>query len=118
MDTTRNMHDHCVKLMYHHVVITMNDGKTYDGIIESVDGNNMSVLVGEDVPDPGDTGGNTRQFDLYGGYGDYDDYGYGRPRRRFRRYRRRRFPFPYVVAVNLLPYLYPYPYPYPSYPYY
>jgi small nuclear ribonucleoprotein (snRNP)-like protein len=111
MDTTRNMHDHCVKLMYHHVVITMNDGKTYDGIIESVDGNNMSVLVGEDVPEQADNGENNRQFDLYGGY---NDYGYGRPRRRFRRYRRRRFPFPYVVAVSLLPYLSPYPY----YPYY
>jgi small nuclear ribonucleoprotein (snRNP)-like protein len=111
MDTTRNMHDHCVKLMYHHVVITINDGKTYDGIIESVDGNNMSVLVGEDVPEQEVNGDNTRQFDLYGGYGDYV---YLRPRRRFRRYRRRRFPFPYVVAVSLLPYLTPYPY----YPYY
>ena len=32
----------------------MTDGSTMDGIIESVDSNNVSVLVGEDVMDQED----------------------------------------------------------------
>lgn len=113
--TTRNLHDQCVKLMYHHVVLTMNDGSQHDGIIEAVDRDNMTVLVGEDLPEGEVNGLATRQ---YGGFGDYDDYGYGygRPRRRFRRFRRRRFPLPYLTAIALLPYVLPTPYPY--YPYY
>jgi hypothetical protein len=102
-DYSRNLHEKCKKYLYHHVLLTMNDGKTYDGIIEDVDGERLTVLVGEDAIDD-DVG--DRQF--YGGYG-----GPGR----FRFFRRQFFPIAALTALALLPYAFPYPYPYP-YPYY
>lgn len=102
----RNLYDKCVSLMYHHVYLTMNDGNSYDGIIEAVDRDHMTVLIGEDVSET-DSAIEQRQY-------AYD--GYGRPRRRFRRFRRRRLPLTYVTAIALLPYYLPLPVSY--YPYY
>ena len=33
-----------MKLMYYHVVLTMEDGSKFDGIIEDVDGETITVL--------------------------------------------------------------------------
>ncbi|WP_338788837.1 small nuclear ribonucleoprotein [Metabacillus sp. FJAT-53654] len=111
-DFTRNIHGKCKSYMYHHVVLTMQDGSSFDGIIEGVDDNGVSVLVGEDAMEQ-----ERDDFEdqRYGGYG-----GYGGPRRRFRRFRRQFFPIAALAALSLLPYAYPYPYPYypPYYPYY
>ncbi|MFD1040441.1 small nuclear ribonucleoprotein [Virgibacillus byunsanensis] len=106
---TRNLEDDCRRYMYHHVVLTFSDGSSVDGIIEDVDGNRVTVLVGEDVMEREDNELDDRQF-----------YGYGRPRRRFRRFRRQFLPLAALTALSLLPYA-PYPYYYPPYypyPYY
>jgi hypothetical protein len=102
-DYSRNSHEKCKKYLFHHVLLTMNDGKTYDGIIEEVEGDRLTVLVGEDASDDEV---DDRQF--YGGYGP----------RRFRRFRRQFFPLAALTALALLPYAYPYPYYPPYYPYY
>jgi len=59
----------------------MRDGTMMDGIIENVDPERVTMLMGEDVmeQDGEEQYGQQRQF--------------GRPRRRFRRFRRRHFPF-------------------------
>jgi hypothetical protein len=100
----RHIHEKCKKYLYHHVLLTMNDGKTYDGIIEEVEGDRLTVLVGEDATDDE---AEERQF--YGGY-----WGPGR----FRLFRRRFFPLAALTSLALLPYAYPYPYYPPYYPYY
>lgn len=93
--------------MNYHVIITMKDGSSFDGIILDVGSDNVSILAGEDVMERENDEDN-RQF--YGGY--------YRPRRRFRRFRRRNFPIASLAALALLPYIAPYPYPYyPYYPY-
>ena len=91
---TRNTHEQCIKLMYHHVILSMSDGSSFDGIIEAVDQDNISVLVGEDVMEEGESNQETRQY-----YG-YDGGGYGRPRRRFRRFRRRRLPLAFITSLS------------------
>jgi small nuclear ribonucleoprotein (snRNP)-like protein len=109
MGQTSPMHSQCQRLMYFHVIIKLNDGNTVDGILESVENDQISMLVPEEVMGQEDDGADERQF----GYG----YG-GRPRRRFRRFVRRFLPFAALAALTPYPYYYPYPYyPYP-YPYY
>ncbi|MFG6115670.1 small nuclear ribonucleoprotein [Halobacillus sp. MO56] len=103
---TRNMHEQCKRHMEYHVIISMKDGSSFDGVIVDVGSDNVSVLVGEDVMER-ENEEEARQF--YGGF--------GRPRRRFRRFRRRNFPIASLAALALLPYIAPYPYPYPYYPY-
>ncbi len=93
---TRTLHDECKKHMYYHVAFTMRDGSSFDGIIENVGMDGISVLVGEDVMEQNEN--DNRQY--YGGY--------GRPRRRFRRFRRQFFPFAALAALSLFPYIYPY----------
>ncbi|WP_101842749.1 hypothetical protein [Halobacillus sp. Marseille-P3879] len=114
-EETRNLHDQCKKYSFYHVTLTMRDGSSFDGIIEDVDRDRVSVLVGEDVMEgESEHQGDNRQY--------FD--GYGRPRRRFRRFRRRNFPLGSLAALALLPYVTPYPYypyypqPYYPYPYY
>ncbi len=109
---TRNLQGQCKQYMYHHVVLSMTDGRTFDGIIENVGNDRVTVLVGEDVMERETEG--EEDFRYYGGYG----YGYGRPRRRFRRFRRDVFPLATLAALALLPYAAPYPYYPPYYPYY
>ena len=114
-DFIRNIHGKCKSYMHHHVVLTMQDGSSFDGIIDGVDDNGVSVLVGEDVTEQERDDFDDQRFGGYGGIG-----GYGGPRRRFRRFRRQFFPIATLAALSLLPYVYPYPYPYypPYYPYY
>lgn len=105
----RNLYEKCRKHKYYLVSMTMADGSTMDGIIEDVDRDSVSMLVGEDVMEQ--ESGNVSDYRQYGGY--------ARPRRRFRRFRRRRFPIATIAALALLPYISPYPYyQYPYYPYY
>lgn len=98
----KNLKDECEKLLSYHVILTMTDGNIFDGIIEKVDGDQIVVLVGEDIIDQSETT-DTRQF---GG-------------RRFRRFNRMVFPLVGLAALALVtypyyrPYYYPYYYPYP-----
>ncbi|SFP19587.1 hypothetical protein [Salibacterium halotolerans] len=108
-DEQHTIEEQCRQYMYHDVVVTFRDGSTADGIIESVDNENMQMLVGETMMENSHAGGDSRQF---GG-----GYGYGPQRRRYRRFRRRRFPLGALAALALLPYVTPYPYS-PYYPYY
>lgn len=100
----RPLHDECKKCLYYHVVLTMMDGSIFDGIIEEIDDDQITVLAGEDVMDP-DEENQTNE--------SRQPHGYGRPRRKFRRFRRRRFPLANLVKLSLLPYIAPpffYPY--------
>ncbi|MCE5222111.1 MAG: hypothetical protein LLF98_12900 [Clostridium sp.] len=108
----RTVHDKCKNYLYYHIILTMTDGSKFDGIIDNVDIDNMTMLVGEDVMEK-ETENQPDQQRQYNGY--------NRPRRRFRRFRRETFPLASLAALSLLPYPYiaqpPYPY-YPYYPYY
>ncbi|WP_291578493.1 hypothetical protein [Clostridium sp. UBA6640] len=91
---SQSLRDRCRMLLGFHVIITMADGSMFDGIIDDVDMDGFTMLVGEDMmeddPDP-----------------DPDQYRQFRPRRgrrRFRRFRRRRFPFASIAALSLLPF--------------
>lgn len=101
------LHDKCKRLISFHVIITMADGSTIDGIIEDVDRERVVVLVGEDVMEAEDENEPNPQRQFHGG---------GRPRRRFRRFRRRGFPLGNVAALALLGYPFfapPFPFYYP-----
>lgn len=107
IDYNNNMRDlqsKFKKYMYYNVTLIMADGCLFDGMLENVDQDRITMLVGEDVME---------QDDEY----TYDEnrqpgnVGFNRrPRRRFRRFRRRFFPFANVVALELLPYIPPHPY--------
>ena len=104
---SRAVDDVCKKYLNYHIILTMTDGSKLDGIIENVDTDSITMLVGEDVMEKEneDQSDNQRQY-----------HDYGRPRRRFRRFRRRSFPFNRLAEIALLPYIAP-PY-YPYYPFY
>lgn len=106
----RNLEHQCKKYLYYHVTLTMTDGSSFDGIIENVDNDIITALIGEDIVED-ETGNNSDQQQQQRQY-----YGYGRPRRRFRHFRRQAFPLGTLAALALLPYIAPPPYPY--YPYY
>ncbi len=109
----QTLHDDCQRHLNYHVTLTMADGTTLDGIIEHVDMDRITVLVGEDVMERESENENASDERQYYGFG------YGRPRRRFRRFRRRQFPLASLAALALLPYIIPpAPYPYPYYPFY
>ena len=88
----QNLQDKCRRSISFHVIFTMTDGSVFDGIIEDVDNNRVTALIGEDVmeqdDDPAD---NQRQR---------------RPKGRHRRFRRRQFPLGSLAALSLLPYPY------------
>ena len=106
----RAVQDECGKYLYYHIILTMTDGRKVDGIIENIDKDMLTVLVGEDVMEEE----SENQSDEQRQYNNYD-----RPRRRFRRFRRRSFPINTLAEIALLPYIAPIPYPYyPYYPYY
>lgn len=115
MDLDRNdyyrelgaVEDECKKYLYYHIILTMADGKKFDGIIENVDKDGITMLVGEEVMEQESENQSNEQRQ----YHNYD-----RPRRRFRRFRRRKFPIANLAALALLPYIAPPIYPY--YPYY
>lgn len=85
----------------------MTDGSKVDGIIENVDKDGITMLVGEEVMEEEneDKSNEQRQYNSYGS-----------PRRRFRHFRRRRFPICNLAELALLHYIAPPLYSY--YPYY
>ncbi|WP_059105916.1 hypothetical protein [Shouchella shacheensis] len=86
----------CQRYMNYHVIAQTSEGLQFDGIIDGMDEEGVTMLVPEEVMEEG----NRQQ---YGYDDDYDEY--GRPRRRrYRRYRRRRWPYYYFR------YFWPYPY--------
>jgi hypothetical protein len=91
----------CQRYISYHVIVQMRDGSQFDGIIESMDEDGVTMLVPEDVD------GTEREYDSTN-----RQFGYGP--RRFRRFHRRRFPF-FSFAF---PFFRPYPYYYPFYSYY
>jgi hypothetical protein len=92
LSDTRNLHDKCQKYMYHHVMLTLSNGSSFDGIIEDIGNDQITVLVGEDVMERESDELEERQY-----------YGYGRPRRRrFRRFRRQVLPLAFLTALSLL----------------
>ncbi|MGP4076745.1 small nuclear ribonucleoprotein [Halobacillus sp. K22] len=98
----------CEKHKYYHVMVTLEDGNTVDGIIIDVKNDKITLLISEDVmvDENGESlSSNDRQFG-YGGYG----------RRRARRFRRSVLPIAGLTALALFPYFTPYPYY--QYPYY
>lgn len=103
----RAVEDECKKYLYYHIILTMTDGRKFDGIIENVDADGITMLVGEEIMEKESENQSNEQRQYYN---------YDRPRRRFRRFRRRSFPINKLAQIALLPYIAPLPYPY--YPYY
>lgn len=105
------LHEKCKKHMYYHVILTMKDGSTLDGIIGDVDADHITMLVGEDVVE--------RENQMHQGCNRDYSYNYIYPMNRYRIFRPQTFPLASLAALSLLPYPYiapPYPYPY-QYPY-
>ena len=107
---SKQWQDKCNRLLYYHVVLTLKDGNTVDGIIGRVDDDQVIVLVGENVIE--------------------DESRFGRPLgvggENPRLFVKKIFLFPittpFLLPVSFFffppyPYYYPYPYPYPYYPY-
>lgn len=94
----QSLQDECKRCLHFHVVVTMVDGSTLDGIIQDVDKDRVIILVGEDVMDPDDGMGMGMGMQF-----DSQRQG-GRQRRRFRRFRPRAFPFNSLVGLSLLGY--------------
>ncbi|MDN4075648.1 hypothetical protein [Fictibacillus terranigra] len=121
-----HMHNLCKKHLYFHVIVTMNDGKKTEGIITNVDGQNLHMMVPQDIQQQ--QAGQGSQQGMQAMQGQQGTLGredseeeriwFGRPwfgRRFFPGI----FPLASVAALSLYPYYYPYPYyPYPPYPYY
>ncbi|WP_254434217.1 hypothetical protein [Halobacillus sp. Marseille-Q1614] len=103
-------HEDVNKHKFYHVMVSMEDGSSFDGIITDVNDDDVTVLMGEEVmvdENGNETNGESRQFYPYG-YGGW----------RARRFRRAVFPLAALTALALYPYAAPfYPY-YPYYPYY
>ncbi|WP_455538690.1 hypothetical protein [Terrisporobacter sp.] len=83
---TRNMYENCNKLKSYHVVLTMSDGREYDGIIEDVNDSEVTILVGESIMSE-----------------EYQNSRQPYPMM-YRRFRRRRFPLAGLVGLGLLGY--------------
>jgi len=98
----QSLYDECKGHVYYHVILTMRDGSI-------VDGDRVTMLVGEDV----------MELDDENQYAQQRQYNpYGRPRRRHRRYRRRNLSLldlAKLLIVPYPPYISPYPY-YTQYP--
>ena len=102
-----DVQDECKKYLYYHIILTMTDGRKFDGIIENVDADGITMLVGEDVMMKESENQSEKQRQYYN-----DD----RPMGRFRRFNRESFPLNTLAEIALLSYIAPQPYPY--YPYY
>ncbi|MBO8155589.1 MAG: hypothetical protein H0Z32_03920 [Bacillaceae bacterium] len=110
-DYKKHMQDQCKNYMLQYVVIEMNDGSSYDGIVEDMDDDHVIILIPEGDQDWGhhretEQNEEERQFGYGGfpGYGGGYGYGYGVPWR-FRRFRRYRFPF-FGVRRFFFPFFY------------
>ncbi|MDQ0899025.1 MULTISPECIES: hypothetical protein [unclassified Paenibacillus] len=89
----------CQRYLKYHVIAQMRDGSQFEGIIDDMDDDGVTMLVPEEVDGEERENDPTRQ-----------PYG----QRRYRRYRRQHFPFIHFV----FPFFRPYPYYQPYYPYY
>lgn len=103
--------EQCMSCLSYHTIFTMDDGSTLDGIIDGIQGDNIILLVGEEIIVDENGNNMTRQRPMGFGPG------------RFRRFRRRGFPINRINRIRPIIYpfiypIYPYPYPYPPYPYY
>ena len=102
----QNLHDECKKYASYHVILKMADGSTVDGIIENVDNDRITILVGEDVMEQENDNESNQQRQPFG----------HQRARRFRRFRRRSFPLGALIGLSLLQYPYVIP-PFPYFPY-
>ncbi len=100
----KQMYELCNKFHLYFVQIQAIDGQMYDGIIEDVDDDSVTLLM--PYGDMDREVGTERQYGFgYSGYGGYGGYGgFGFPRR-FRRFRRFRFPF-FRLRRLFFPYYY------------
>ena len=99
------LYDKCKRFLYYHVIITLKDGSTFDGIIKNVEANHITVLIGKDII-------NTEYKKISDQQRQYDEDNH-----RIQRYRRFE---PKDISLNDLTglYLLPYPYLTSQYPYY
>ena len=65
----RNLEHQCKKYLYYHITLTMIDGSSFDGIIENVDNDIITVLVGEDIVEGENENKSDEQQRQYYGYG-------------------------------------------------
>ena len=101
---TKSVEDKCKCYLFYHVVLNLDDGSNIDGIIESIDGDEIKLLIGEDMME--------NNMDM-------SRRPYQGPNR-YRRFRPRNYPIRRINNVGLLPYppvpigppIFPYPYPY------
>ncbi|KZN95975.1 MULTISPECIES: hypothetical protein [Aeribacillus] len=79
-------HDFCKRHKHYYVLLEMDDGKMYDGIIDKADNDHAYLLVpiGDQREEDNEE---ERQFG-FGGFGGFGHFPF-----RFRRFRRFRFPF-------------------------
>lgn len=106
----QELYDECNNLMGYHITIVMKDGTTLDGMIEKVDANGITMLVGEDVMDDDED----MDQSMMNQPNAQRQYGKGRRMRRHRRFRRRGYPFNSIRRV--VPIIYPNPF-FPFFPY-
>ncbi|OLS36995.1 hypothetical protein BTR22_09885 [Alkalihalophilus pseudofirmus] len=92
------MYNFCTQFMQHLVQFGTNDGNVYDGIIEDVNQEGVTMLMPDGDNDDYDNNMNNNQRQYPYGY-------YGRYPRRFRRFRRQFFPF-FLLSSLFFPYFY------------
>lgn len=86
-------HDFCKRHKHYYVLLEMDDGKMYDGIIDKADNDHAYLLVpiGDQREEDNEE---ERQFGFGGFGGPFGGFGgFGHFPFRFRRFRRFRFPF-------------------------
>lgn len=105
---SKTIKEQCKCYLFYHVILTLDDGSNVDGIIEEINGDEVKILIGEDMME------NTMNMSRQPGTGS----------NRYRRFRPRNYPVNRIGNVGLLPYppipiippIYPIPYPYSYYP--
>lgn len=105
---SKTIKEQCKCYLFYHVILTLDDGSNVDGIIEEINGDEVKILIGEDMME------NTMNMSRQPGTGS----------NRYRRFSPRNYPVNRIGNVGLLPYppipiippIYPIPYPYPYYP--
>lgn len=98
----------CMKHIHRYVEISMKDGKKFDGIVESVDNENVYLAVPRGGERQGDE---SRQFGFgypgfgFGGFG-YPGFGWGFPGYGwgYGRFARLALPLALIGGLSLLPY--------------
>ena len=97
---SKTIKEQCKCYLYYHVILTLEDGSNVDGIIEEINGDNIKILIGEDMIE--NTDGMNR----------------GPGSNRYRRFGPRNYPVNRINNIGLVPYplIIPPFYPYPIYP--